>query len=269
LQAPEADLSLIVSAVRDAGTIARKFYRGSYRTWNKGKGQPVTDCDIAVDEFLMHRLRPARPEYGWLSEETECDAERLERECSFVVDPIDGTVAFLKGRPYFTICAATVCNGKAFAGAIYNPITGECFTAQKEGGAKLNGKPIHVSARSELEGSRMLGPKTTFDHPPANIAPSQPWPPMHIETRNSVAYRLALVACGAFDAAVALSAKHDWDLAAADLIVQEAGGCVTTHTGAALRYNGRIPVQPSVVAAGPFLHGQLIARVRDVALPAR
>lgn len=259
----------MVQAVRDAGAIARKFYRGSYRTWSKGKGQPVTDCDIAVDTFLRQRLSAARPSYGWLSEETECDSERLEKECTFVVDPIDGTVAFLKGRPYFTICAATVCNGEVLAGAVYNPVTGECFTALKGKGAKLNGKPIHVSARKELEGCRMLGPKTTFDHPPSSIAPSDPWPPMHVETRNSVAYRLALVACGTFDAAVALSAKHDWDLAAAGLIVQEAGGCVTTHTGAGFCYNGKTPVQPSVVAAGPLLYPQIIARVHDIPLPAR
>lgn len=92
---------------------------------------------------------------------------------------------------------------------------------------------------------------------------------MHVETRNSVAYRLALVACGSFDATVALSAKHDWDLAASDLIVQEAGGLVTTHTGANMRYNGADPVQPSVIAAGPQLHAQILERVRYVKLPAQ
>ena len=269
MPAPEADLALIEEAVRDAGTIARKFYRGSYRKWDKGQGQPVTECDLAIDEFLSQRLRGARRDYGWLSEETEDDPQRLKADIVFVVDPIDGTVAFLKNRPHFTICAATVRNGRPVTGAVYNPITGECFTARSGGGARLNGKPIRVSACSALEGCRMLGPKTTFEHPTASIASSPPWPPMHVETRNSVAYRLALVACGGFDATVALSAKHDWDLAAGDLIVHEAGGRVSTHTGALLRYNGVLPVQSSVIAAGPALHAQLITRVHNLELPVR
>lgn len=266
MPAPEADLALIEEAVRDAGAIARKFYRGSYRKWSKDKGQPVTECDLAVDAFLSERLRGARPDYGWLSEETEDDPERRTAKDVFVVDPIDGTVAFLKGRPHFTISVAIVADQRPTAGTVYNPITGECFTATAHGGAHLNGQPIHVSARDTIEGCRMLGPKATFEHPGWAIAPRTPWPPMEIETRNSIAYRLALVACGAFDAAVALSAKHDWDLAAADLIVQEAGGRATAHNGEILRYNGGEPLQPSIVAAGPALHARLLERVRDLKL---
>jgi len=265
---PDADLTLIEEAVRDAGAIARKFYKGSYRKWDKGKGQPVTECDLAVDEFLAQRLLGARRDYGWLSEETEDDPARLRAERVFVVDPIDGTVAFLKGRPYFTICAAVVHDGRSVVGAVYNPITGESFTAIRGQGAKLNGKPIHVSQRTELEGARILGPKTTFEHHAWKGAPEVDWPPMHVETRNSVAYRLALTACGSFDATIALSAKHDWDLAAGDLIVQEAGGRVTTHTGTAIRYNGASPVQPSVVAAGPALHETIVSLVKNLKLPA-
>jgi len=198
---------------------------------------------------------------------SELQAHQVDVLCPQLRDPIDGTVAFLKGRPYFTICAATVRDGRPLAGAVYNPITGECFTAVASQGARLNGKSIRVTQREQIHGCRMLGPKATFEHPDWSIAPKIAWPPMHIETRNSVAYRLALVACGAFDATVALSAKHDWDLAAADVIVQEAGGRLTAHTGATLHYNGRDPVQPSVVAAGPVLHAQIIERVQDLKLP--
>jgi myo-inositol-1(or 4)-monophosphatase len=267
LPAPEADLELIEEAVRDAGAIARKFYRGSYRRWSKDKGQPVTECDLAVDEFLSGRLRGARPDYGWLSEETEDDPQSRMALRAFVVDPIDGTVAFLKGRPHFTISVAVVEKQRPTVGTVYNPVTGECFTAIAGQGARLNGRPIQVSARENIEGCRMLGPRATFEHPGWAVAPRTPWPPMEIENRNSVAYRLALVACGAFDAAIALSAKHDWDLAAADLIVQEAGGRATAHTGETLRYNGREPLQPSIVAAGPALHAKLLERVRDLRLP--
>jgi myo-inositol-1(or 4)-monophosphatase len=209
----------------------------------------------------------ARSDYGWLSEESEDDARRLETEFTFVVDPIDGTVAFLKGRPHFTICAAVVRGGEPLAGVVYNPISEECFTALAGEGAQMNGAAIHTSETNAVEHARMLGDKAMFAHPAWNDPPQIAWPEMEIETRGSIAYRLALVAGGNFDATIALSAKRDWDLAAADLIVREAGGRVTTHTGAPLRYNGRETIQPSVVAAGAALHPLLLDRVRNLKLP--
>lgn len=261
-----ADLALLEESVREAGTIARSFFGGSYKRWDKGRGNPVTEADLAVDKFLGEHLRAARPEYGWLSEETEDSTSRLSARAVFVVDPIDGTVAFMKGRPHFTICAAITCDGDAVAGAVYNPITEECFVARTGDGAFLNGARIFVSQRDQVEGCRMLGDKPMFEHAAWRTTPNVPWPPMHIETRNSIAYRMALVAAGRFDAMMALSAKHDWDLAAADIIVREAGGVVTTHTGARFSYNRTTTLQPSVVAAGPVLHAQLMARVSHLNL---
>ena len=262
-----ADLALIEQAVRGAGEIAKRYFGGEYKRWDKGKGQPVTEADLAVDKFLHETLIAARPDYGWLSEETEDDAARLVREFVFVVDPIDGTIAFLKGRPHFTICVAIVCDGRPIAGAVFNPILDECFTAIEDGGSHLNGAPIHVSVRTELEGCRMLGDRAMLEHPAWSRAPNTPWPAMEIETRNSIAYRMALVANGTFDAMLALSAKHDWDMAAADVILREAGGVVTTHDGAVPRYNGTQPIQPSIVAAGPALHARILERVSHIKLP--
>ena len=264
-----ADLLLLEHSVREAGKIARAFFGGSYKRWDKGKGNPVTEADLAVDRFLNERLRAARPGYGWLSEETEDDLARLATESVFVVDPIDGTVAFMKSRPHFTICAGVVCGGVPVAGAVYNPITEECFTAHVGGGAFLNGSPLNVTVRDRVEHCRMLADKPMFSHPAWNVAPNVPWPSMEIETRNSIAYRMALVAAGQFDAMLALSAKHDWDLAAADIIVSEAGGVVTTHAGKRLRYNQENTLQPSVVASGPRLHGLLLERVSHLNLPRR
>jgi myo-inositol-1(or 4)-monophosphatase len=264
LQAPDdaaADLVLLEEGVREAGKIAKAFYGGAYKKWDKGKGNPVTEADLAVDKFLGEHFRAARPSYGWLSEETEDDSTRLTAQAVFVVDPIDGTVAFMKGRPHFTICAGVVSDGVPVAGAVYNPITEECFTAHRAGGAFLNGVPAAVSGRASVEHCRMLGDKPMFAHPAWNTPPNVPWPPMEIETRNSIAYRMALVACGQFDAMMALSAKHDWDLAAAEIIVSEAGGIVTTHSGAKLLYNRENTLQPSVVAAGPKLHRLLLERI--------
>jgi myo-inositol-1(or 4)-monophosphatase len=261
------DLALIEAAAREAGEIARSYFGGEYKKWDKGKGQPVTEADLAVNTYLRETLSAARPDYGWLSEESDDDERRLQTDFTFVVDPIDGTVAFLKGRPHFTICVAVVHNGTPRAGIVFNPITEECFTAILGGGAKLNGAPIRVSNTNAIENAKMLGDKSMFAHRAWNDPPLRPWPPMAIETRGSVAYRLALVAAGTFDATLALSGKRDWDLAAGDLIVHEAGGKVTTHLGAPLRYNAQETIQPSVVAAGRALHPLLLDRLRDVKLP--
>jgi myo-inositol-1(or 4)-monophosphatase len=263
LQARE-DLALIEEAVREAGKIARSYFGGSYKKWDKGKGDPVTEADLAVDKYLRETLTAARPDYGWLSEESVDDLRRLSTEFTFVVDPIDGTVAFLKNRPHFTICVALVREHLPGVGVVFNPITEECFTAISGEGAMMNGARIHTSDAAEVDHCRMLADRAMLAHPNWNNPPLRPWPPMEIETRGSIAYRLALVANGSFDAMLALSAKRDWDLAAGDLIVREAGGMVTTHTGAQIRYNGEQTLQPSVVAAGARLHPLLIDRVRNI-----
>ncbi len=262
-----ADLILLEQCVRAGGAIARGFFGGTYKKWDKSKGNPVTEADLAVDAYLRDTLRAARPDYGWLSEETTDDPARLTAEATFVVDPIDGTIAFIKGRPQFTICAGVVVDGEPVAGAVYNPITEECFTARVGGGAFLNGAPIHVYDRETVEDCRMLADRQMLAHAAWNTPPNRPWPPMEIETRGSIAYRIVLVACGQFDAMLALSSKRDWDLAAAEIIATEAGAKVTAHTGAAFRYNRESTLQPSVVAAGPRLHAELMARVSHLNLP--
>ncbi|MBN9592565.1 MAG: 3'(2'),5'-bisphosphate nucleotidase CysQ [Alphaproteobacteria bacterium] len=268
MQAPDADLALIVPVIAEAGAIARRYFGGTFKRWDKGKGQPVTEADIAVDRFLRETLRAARPGYGWLSEETDDDLIRLDKRTLFVVDPIDGTIAFMKGRPHFTISIAVVTDEVPVVGAILNPITGECFTAIAGCGAQLNGRAIGTSAATEVEGCHMLADKTMFAHPGWNTPPLRPWPAMEIENRNSVAYRMALVAGGGFDAMLALSAKRDWDIAAGDLILREAGGKVTGHEGTPLRYNSPAAIQPTVLGAGAALHPQLLARIKPIRLRA-
>jgi len=269
LPEPDADLALIIDAAQGAGEIARHYFGGVYRQWDKGKGEPVTEADLAVDEFLNAKLRAARPDYGWLSEESIDDHSRLTAAKSFVVDPIDGTIAFLKGKPHFTISIAIVAGGRPLTGVVLNPVTTECFSAASGRGATRDGIPIRATTRETIEGCRMLAPKALFEHPGWLKTPEGPWPSMQIEQRNSLAYRLALVGAGDFDAAVSLSTKRDWDLAAGDLILHEAGGHVTDHHGNVLRYNNVVPVQKSLVAAGSPLHTRLLERVSRVNLPER
>jgi len=249
------DLALLQTTVRAAGAIACRYFGTDYRVWRKEGGSPVTDADVAVDRYLHEVLTTARPGYGWLSEESPDDPSRLSRHQVFVVDPIDGTVAFLKGRPHFTVCAAIVVDGRPACGAVYNPASQEFYAARTGAGATRNGVPIHVGARGELEGCRMLGNRDQFIPPP--------WPPMQVQNRNSVAYRLALVADGSADASVSLSAKRDWDLAAADIITREAGGTVSDAQGRPLVYNNAGAIQPSLVAANPKLHAKIVTLLKD------
>ena len=248
------DLELLESCARGAGEIARKFYGTDLQRWSKDGGSPVTEADLAVDAYLKEKLLAARPGYGWLSEESTDNAERLTAARVFVVDPIDGTVAFLKHRPHFTICAAVVEAGRPLAAVVYNPISEECFTASKGGGAFRNGGAIHAADRATLAGARMLGPKASFE---------SGWPQMEVNSYSSIAYRVALVACGQHDAMVSLSVKRDWDLAAADLIVHEAGGLLSDEAGAELIYNRPAATQRVSLAAGPRLHALILAHLRQ------
>jgi myo-inositol-1(or 4)-monophosphatase len=246
------DLALIEQAVRRAGEIARRYYGQEYRRWSKSRGEPVTEADLAIDHFLRGRLEAARPEYGWLSEETGRDLERAGAQRLFIVDPIDGTTAFLKQRPHFSISVALAEHGRPVAGVVYNPITEEFFSAREDGGAHLNGEPIRVSNCAALAACRVLGQKEMFAHP--NSPHNTSWPEMQIESRSSIAYRMALVAAGTFDAAIVLSPKHDWDMAAGDVIVREAGGVVTSRDGHRLLFGEPNAVQRSMICAGPALH---------------
>ena len=246
------DLALLESAVREAGKIALEYFSGTYRRWSKPGGSPVTEADLAVDNYLKENLCKARPDYAWLSEESLDDSARLAAARIFVVDPIDGTVAFMKGRPHFTICAAIVEENRPVAGVVFNPAREECFTARLGGGAFLNGGGILAGNRAQIEGCRVLGNKEIFTD----------WPAMHIENFSSIAYRVALVAAGRFDAMISLTSKRDWDLAAADVILAEAGGRLVGGEGGRLAYNRASAAQGATIAAGPYLIGPLLAQLR-------
>jgi len=249
------DLTLLEETVRAAGDIARGYFGASYKRWNKEGGSPVTESDLAVDRHLHAVLTAARPGYGWLSEESADNPKRLEKDRTFVVDPIDGTVAFLKQRPHFTICAGIVTQGRPCCGVVYNPMTDELYSARLGGGAHRNGAPIRVGTREALADCAMLGDRTQLV--------KAPWPAMHVQNRNSVAYRVVLVADGSADASVSLTPKRDWDLAAADIILTEAGGRLTTAAGQTLIYNRADTLQPSLVAANPALHDRIVHLLRQ------
>jgi myo-inositol-1(or 4)-monophosphatase len=247
-----ADLELLREAAVEGGKIALAHRKRGLKIRNKLGGSPVTDADLAVDAFLLKHLRGARPDYGWLSEETVDNGERLSARRIFVVDPIDGTTAFMKGRPWFTVALAVVEGDKAVVGVVHAPALDETYGAAAGGGATLNGAPISPSSALTLSDCAMLGDPAAFA--------GATWPSMRVERRNSIAYRMALVAAGAFDAAYAPTPKWDWDLAAGAAIGVEAGACVTDHLGRPYHFNKPEPRQPGLLCAAPGVHAQLVAK---------
>jgi myo-inositol-1(or 4)-monophosphatase len=255
----EADMELLRRAAEEAGRLSLEQRRKGLKIWSKKGGSPVTDADLAVNVLLSNLLRGARPDYGWLSEETRDDPDRLQRRRVFVVDPIDGTAAYMKGRPWFTVALALIEDGEVVAGVVHAPELGDTYEACLGGGARCNGLPIQASRADRLEGASMLGDPAAFK-PPV-------WPALRFERRNSIALRMALVGAGAFDAAVALSPKHDWDVAAGAVIAAEAGARVTDHLGRPYRFNQPDPRQPALVCAAPGLHPLILARSAPIEAP--
>jgi myo-inositol-1(or 4)-monophosphatase len=258
----EEDYALLKKAAREAGELALTYFRKSITVKRKIDGSEVSEADLALDVALKLALHVPRPNYGWLSEETEDDSERLKSSRVWTVDPIDGTNAFLRHVPEWTVSAALVEDGVPVLGAVFNPATNEFFHAMRGNGAFLNDKPIAASTKSALDGALLIASGGLFK----KKIWKEPWPEVNSQWVNSVAYRLALVACGRADATISLSSKSEWDLAAAALLVEEAGGIVTDHHGAAHRYNRPSPRFPSLVASGKELHPLLIERTERIDL---
>jgi len=262
------DLAIMRDAARAAGALALEYLQieGGPQAWDKGNDSPVTEADLAVNAMLAARLLTARPDYGWLSEETADDRGARQRHRVWVVDPIDGTRAYMRGNdPHWCVALALVEDGVAVASVIYAPAFDELYEARLGGGAFLNGEQIFASEKGEETGARLITNKAMIDHP----AWPEKWPDVVVSTPkpNATLYRMALVASGKWDGTLALFRKFDWDLAAGAILIHEAGGVVTTHIGETLTFNRYNPAQRSLVAAGKLLHPLLVERVKHVDLP--
>ena len=257
----EEDFDLLESAVREAGALALSYFGREVVSKQKADGTRVSEADLAVDALLQERLLAARPGYGWLSEETADDLRRLDCPLVWILDPIDGTHAFLAGTPEWTIAAALVENGRPVLSVVLNPATKEMYTARAGSGAFLNGAPIEVVDRAEIAGAAVIANTGLFTR---KIWP-EPWPEMSLSWVNSVAYRLARIAHGKVNATVSTTPKSEWDLAAPTLLVQEAGGIVTEIDGKVPLFNQPVPRHNGLVAAGRNLHRLLLERTRAVA----
>lgn len=254
---PVSDAALLFDAVREAGALGLSLSkRSDLQRWTKPDGSEVTEGDIAVNALLEERLRRARPDDGWLSEETPDAPQRMDQPRLWIVDPIDGTRAFIEGREDWCVAAALAIHGRPVLAAVYCPRLEEFYAATAGQGASLNGKALTIPDSDTLAGARIAGNRKALSglahlgiaEGHSNALPLQ--------------LRLAHVAAGRLDGAVSIGRRHDWDLAAGELLVIEAGGAVSGSSGEGLIYNRAEPWQQGLVAAGAKRHAALIDALR-------
>ena len=262
---PNEDLALLGEVVRAAGRLALDHRARGLQVQSKPGGSPVTDGDLAVDALLRRELLAARPHYGWMSEETPDDLARLGAHRLFIVDPIDGTTAYVKGKPWFAVSVAVVEAGRPIAGVVFAPALDEVYAAAETCGATCNGDAIQASGADRLEGCTMLAAANAFD----GLRWPTPWPAMQVGQRSALAYRMALVAAGRFDAAVSMGWKNDWDIAAGDLIAREAGAVSRDQNGRPLVFNTADARNAGLVCAAPGVAALILERTAPIDLAAR
>ena len=253
-----ADADLLRELARDAAALALTFFGHSPKSWTKDQESPVSEADIALDRLLHDRLRAARPDYGWLSEETADSAQRLSAQRLFVIDPIDGTRSFLEGRPDWTVSLAVVELGRPVAACLIAPVSGQTLWAARGWGAHGPQGQLAVSATETAAAAKVASAKAKvgFDLPPfGGVVPRI----------ASLALRLASVATAELDAAFAGPGAKDWDIAAADLLVSEAGGRLSDFYGQDPIYNRPEPQHGPLLACGPKLH-EILLTARAAAL---
>lgn len=252
---PTPKLKDLIPAIKKAGNVALDFFENPTGIETKSDGSQVSAADYAVNELLKNELLALDPTIAWLSEESPIDPNREQASRIWIIDPIDGTSSYLNGEHDWTIVAALIENNKPILGAVYNPIRSELFIAEKNKGASLNQVPIAISQTSNIANANIITSKShykrTFQEP--DDRPSYMW-------RCSMAYRIALVASGQVDATISLTPKSDWDIAAAHLILEEAGGIIGTPDGAQILYNKPKLKHPGIVASTNKLYKSLIKK---------
>jgi len=256
------DADLLKDTMREAGGLALSLFRTELRNWTKGASSPVSEADIAVNDLLERRLRAATPDYGWLSEESADDERRLAKRLVWIVDPIDGTRGYLAGREDWCVSVALVEGASPVLGAVFAPASDEFFFAARGQGATRNDIPLVTTSGTVLDFARVAGPKPLVERlksSPGDVA-------LHPRIA-SLALRLCRVAQGSLDAAFAGGQSRDWDLAAANLIVQEANGMMTALSGDAILYNRREVAHGVLVAAGCDRHASIVSHFRNRPLP--
>jgi myo-inositol-1(or 4)-monophosphatase len=247
----QSDLAVAVRAAHAAGELALRHFHAKSEWWDKAPGNPVGVADLECDAYLKERLLNARPDDGWLSEETADTADRLGKRRVWVVDPIDGTRDFIRGRTGWAVSVALVEDGEVTVAALAAPARGQLYAALKGRGSQRNGKRLRVSGLASLPGIRLPIDAANIN---ASFWP-EPWPGEAVEKPNSLALRMAKLAADEADAWVEGRTIAEWDVAASALILAEAGGVISDRNGRPLAFNKPDPVFHGIAAATPALHG--------------
>jgi len=247
----DSRLDAVGAIAAEAGALALRHWQGDYHRWEKSPGDPVSEVDLACDALLRERLSQLDPEAGWLSEETADSAERLLQSKAWVVDPIDGTRDFIRGRTGWAISVALVEGGRVLMGVLDAPARGQQWRAEAGGGAWLNGERLRVIDRDELPGARV----------PADTLPKTDADLIGVKRPNSIALRIGMVAAGEVDLVATLRWGREWDIAAAALIAQEAGAIVTDALGRPIRFNSTSAEAFGVLASVPGIHQAAVQRL--------
>lgn len=250
------DSARLERIARRAGELAMATWPGAghaLNSWDKSPGNPVCDADIEVDGFLKEELGSLLPAAGWLSEETADDPSRLDKSLIWLVDPIDGTRDFVRGRTGWAVSIALISEGRPLIGLLDAPARGEHWTGVSGQGAWRNGKRLKASRRKTLPGARV----------PADSLPKEDKDLVAVDKPNSIALRVAMVAAGEADLLATLRWGYEWDIGAAALIAREAGAAVTDAFGRPLNYNKRDPRAFGVLISAPGIHGAAVERLAE------
>lgn len=256
---PERDLTLIANAARAGGAVAMRYWKANPQVWEKPGLGPVTEADLAVNDLLAETLRTARPSYGWLSEESPDSAARQDSEYQFIIDPIDGTRAFIAGERHFAVSIAVARFGQITAGAICLPALDKLYTATRNGPALMNGQPISCAVQPNLNGANILMSKSFL----AAEHWVQPMPDLKRSFRSSIAYRLCLVADGSYDGMISTRDAWEWDIAAGSLIAERAGAAVSDRLGQPLSFNSASAKTPGVFVAPAGVHQHILSSFKS------
>jgi len=253
------DLALLSTAIKEAAVLAMDWFGRRPEGWQKSDGSgPVSDADLAIDALLRDRLTTAKPEYAWLSEESEASPDRQERRRVWVVDPIDGTSAFLRGDDSFTVSVALIEDGIPILTALAAPALGELYMAERGGGATLNGEAVlPIQRRDTLDGAVLLARESLIDAlVPATAGPFS----------GSIVHRVCMAALGRVDGALTTTPLMEWDVCGAHLFGEELGLTVVDATGAAFTYNKPDPIAPGIVCGSDALVAEIMEKLKRIEL---
>lgn len=251
------DRDAVVAATQEAAALAMTSWRDGAtpdaKVWEKSKGDPVSDIDMAVDALLKTRLMAILPGAGWLSEETVDDPARLDARLLWLVDPIDGTRDYVRGRSGWCVSVALIADGKPVFAVMAAPAQNKLWVAAASEGVSCNGDRLIGSSRADFIGSRV----------PADDLPKIDRDLVTVTKPNSIAMRMTMVACDRADLVASLRWGHEWDIAAAHLMAQEAGAVVTDALGKPILYNKREPWDFGLICCAPGIHGAAVKRLAE------